>query len=341
MTYYLPTLATIVPTTSSVIVHDAFRTNSNPVPAPAVPTTYIAPAPIIPTIYAVPAASSSTPAPKPVVASTPQPRPVATTPPHLLQALAPLLLPTTPPQRHLLPSLRSTGYQLCALCDEVALSDADQDTSGESAVDVHTTRRLLLRLVADVQSGKISVSARTLSDGEAVAHDADGRVALPPSAGFTVLRGKPLAVDASVSVDSRVFQVGMRFFRAQSQAMKTRIMDFGTFSLGHLVAHLNDIVLAAATEHASITDTVDDSEHQSSSMASAEEFQRRLEELDADAEILHLLLTAIKQNQSLEAKLRVAERQRNETLDKLAGMQKRVDNEWERVVKYSEKVATL
>ncbi|KAJ3233959.1 Telomerase Cajal body protein 1 [Chytriomyces hyalinus] len=115
---------------------------------------------------------------------------------------------------------------------------------------------------------------------------------------------------------------------------------------------MEDIVSTAASNYASISHH-HPQQHQPESeirnpntlndnaSSTPTEFHSQLQNLEADTEMIQLLFTAIKQNQNLETKLRTAEKQRVETLQKLSLMQKRLEKEKERVVKCSEKVFTL
>ncbi|KAJ3379392.1 hypothetical protein HDU80_002482 [Chytriomyces hyalinus] len=237
--------------------------------------------------------------------------------------------------------------QLTCSVEEVALAEDGSDT------ELQVVRRLVLHLEFDVATGQITTTTaprNTNSNNNNNASNEQPQIPSTATSEWTILRGKPLSVHASVSLDPRVFQVGMRFYRAETEDDKLRIIGFGVLSLDQLVSRMQDIVATAASNYASIShpqqqqqqpENDNPNDNMKDISSTPNEYHAQLQDLESDTEMIQLLFTAIKQNQNLETKLRTAEKQRVETLQKLSLMQKRLEKETERVVKCSEKVFTL
>ncbi|KAI8833493.1 hypothetical protein BJ741DRAFT_612246 [Chytriomyces cf. hyalinus JEL632] len=238
--------------------------------------------------------------------------------------------------------------QLTCSVEEVALAEDGGDT------ELQVVRRLVLHLEFDVANGQITTTAAPQPPPRNnTSNNEQPPFTQTPStttSEWTILRGKPLSVHASVSLDPRVFQVGMRFYRAESEEDKLQIIGFGVLSLDQLVSRMQDIVTTAASNYTSIShppqqqpdnDNNRNPNDNTKDTTTPTEYLAHLQDLESDTEMIQLLFTAIKQNQNLETKLRAAEKQRVETLQKLSLMQKRLEKETERVVKCSEKVFTL
>ncbi|KAJ3228191.1 hypothetical protein HDU78_009833, partial [Chytriomyces hyalinus] len=233
--------------------------------------------------------------------------------------------------------------QLTCSVEEVALAEDGSDT------ELQVVRRLVLHLEFDVATGQITTTTAPQPPPRNNSTSTEQpQIPSTATSEWTILRGKPLSVHASVSLDPRVFQVGMRFYRAESEEDKLRIIGFGVLSLDQLVSRMQDIVATAALNYASISHPQQQQPENDNNnntnpnenmkdISTPNEYHAQLQDLESDTEMIQLLFTAIKQNQNLETKLRTAEKQRVETLQKLSLMQKRLEKETERVVKCSEK----
>ncbi|KAJ3214965.1 hypothetical protein HDU81_001529, partial [Chytriomyces hyalinus] len=115
--------------------------------------------------------------------------------------------------------------QLTCSVEEVALAEDGADT------ELQVVRRLMLHLEFDVATGQITTTAAPQPQPRTTNSNELSTQTPVTASEWTILRGKPLSVHASVSLDPRVFQVGMRFYRAESEDDKHRIIGFGVLSL--------------------------------------------------------------------------------------------------------------
>ncbi|KAJ3064766.1 hypothetical protein HDU99_004375, partial [Rhizoclosmatium hyalinum] len=217
--------------------------------------------------------------------------------------------------------------KFACVVDEVAPST---DTDGHETLS--TVRIVLLRLDA-ASSAPITLATLDPPTAQSLTTltDPDGTIPeshmdsdlLPPSSVW--LRGKPVSINSTETTndnnESHVVQIGLRFFLCKSLVVKQKILEFGSGSVLQIVARLEGIVKASTTAAAapSLIGTSGDV------IAPAAELNQKLNELEADEDVIQLLFTAIRQNQVLDVKLKAAEKAQAETLEKLGILQRRLD----------------
>ncbi|KAJ3075517.1 adenosine deaminase, tRNA-specific 3 [Podochytrium sp. JEL0797] len=211
------------------------------------------------------------------------------------------------------------------LVDEVSPS---VDSSGNDTVI--PVRQLLLLLDDLGTNPRIGFAVVNPTEASLVSEsvDSDGFSSQWPSKTAGYLSGTPTPVLFQLR---NIVQIGLRFFETRSEAAKLRILSHGKMSdhLG-LVQQLIEAIppIIPTTE----------SEQHASDDVDPKELEHKLAELENDTDLIQLLFTAIRQNQSLELKLKTAERAQSDVLDKLLSLQKRLDIQKAAVSASSEKV---